>query len=202
MGITKGNLININSVSAVDSLSHIEFGSTKTFKSSAPTEGSGVNQNNNGFYVKAVANRTATGEDQLDLNVNALFYILQTFDSGWWFGLNENGNDGWMPSNYLQRCTVDEVEEIKQQQKQQTNIGDLLEDEMDNYLANVDKYLSIMLPARIVPPTIATPESTSNDGESDEDLYVKITTKGNKKKEDDAILKNGRQIEKQKENLM
>merc|ERR1712113_37777 len=98
------------------------------------------------FYCRAIMDYIGGDEDQLDLKENGIFYILEVMESGWWFGIDENGNDGWMPSNYLEKCSLSEQKEIRRQQKQQTDIGDLIGNKMDNYLLNVDKYLNIVLP--------------------------------------------------------
>uniref|UniRef100_H2YLR2 SH3 and PX domain-containing protein 2A n=1 Tax=Ciona savignyi TaxID=51511 RepID=H2YLR2_CIOSA len=52
------------------------------------------------LYV-ALFNFTSTIEDGLSLTAGQIVKVLEQSDNGWWF-VSENGNDGWVPSNYLE----------------------------------------------------------------------------------------------------
>eukprot|EP01084_Bolivina_argentea_P150499 262830_1 len=115
----------------------------------------------NGFYVKVIMDYIAGDEDQLDLQQYGLFYVLKTLDSGWWFGCNNNGKDGWFPSNYLRKCNLLEQNKLKQEQKIQTKIG-----EMDR-----NKYINIELP-----PVIQLVLITTDDNDEVSESSDHITT--------------------------
>merc|ERR1712187_1049497 len=70
--------------------------------------------NNKGFYVRVLADYIDEDEEQLDLKQDGILFIIQTTESGWWYGIDEDGLDGWIPSNYVTRCNV------RRQTKQQT----------------------------------------------------------------------------------
>eukprot|EP01084_Bolivina_argentea_P120324 213257_1 len=73
-----------------------------------------INNNNLGFYAVALNKYIAIDNDQLDFKENDIFYILETLESGWWFGYDKYGNNGWFPSNYLRKCDLMQQNELKQ----------------------------------------------------------------------------------------
>eukprot|EP01083_Nonionella_stella_P154341 497218_1 len=59
---------------------------------------------NNSYYASVT--------DELDLKEGDEYIIMQTTPSGWWYGVNDEGEDGWVPSNYLDRKDADHGEII------------------------------------------------------------------------------------------
>ena len=51
--------------------------------------------------LTAINDYNAAVDDELDLKKGQLYTILQKSESGWWYARNENGEEGWIPSNYL-----------------------------------------------------------------------------------------------------
>eukprot|EP01084_Bolivina_argentea_P258085 434953_1 len=136
-------------------------------------------QKNQRFYAKAIMDYIANDEDQLNIQENGIFYILEIVESGWWYGINEVGIDGWIPSNYLRKCDSKETQQlIKQQKNNKTNIGDLLDyKNKDNYLGNFDKYLNIVLPPKVSPVQgNITTNDHSSSAPSDTDVANKTVT--------------------------
>ncbi len=58
------------------------------------------------FRCRAINDYYASVTDELDLKEGGSYTIMQTSPSGWWYAVNDDGEDGWVPSNYLER--VDE----------------------------------------------------------------------------------------------
>ena len=54
------------------------------------------------FKCKAINDYSATVDDELDLKEGEIYTIMQKDPSGWWYAVNDNGDDGWVPSNYLE----------------------------------------------------------------------------------------------------
>ena len=55
------------------------------------------------FQCRAINDYYASVTDELDLKEGQIYTIMQTSPSGWWYAVNEDGEDGWVPSNYLER---------------------------------------------------------------------------------------------------
>lgn len=51
----------------------------------------------------AVYDYTANEPDELTFNENAVIYVLQKNENGWWDGIL-NGERGVFPSNYVEPC--------------------------------------------------------------------------------------------------
>ena len=130
-----------------------------------------VNMDNigqDGFYVKCIANYIASDEDQLNLEKGELVYVLKCADSGWWYGFDGNDNDGWLPSNYVER--LDEEQDI--QPGSEYVYG-------DNYATNLDKYLKYSLPPEIVPISTKVGSNMPDDQSvRDNDRMVETVTDG------------------------
>ena len=78
--------------------------------------------------------------------------------NGWWYGVDNDRNDGWIPSNYVQRLkdkdrrTKDGVKFVYGNNYNDTNL---------------DKYLNYSLPPEIVPMVIANMVTNDNDDSDD-----------------------------------
>ena len=59
------------------------------------------------FQCRAINDYYASVTDELDLKEGQIYTIMQTSPSGWWYAVNEDGEDGWVPSNYLERIDDD-----------------------------------------------------------------------------------------------
>ena len=141
--------------------------------SSSSTDGENVDQN--GFYVKCIADYVASDQDQLSLKENQVIFVMKELKNGWWYGVDNERNDGWIPSNYVQR--------LKDEEKQ-TNDGATFVYGNNYNDTNLDKYLNYSLPPEIV-PMIVTDHGTalnkkmqlqrvkSNEGD---DMYDAPTT--------------------------
>ena len=57
------------------------------------------------FRCRAINDYYASVTDELDLKTNHIYTIMQTSPSGWWYAVNEQGEDGWVPSMYLERIS-------------------------------------------------------------------------------------------------
>jgi len=55
------------------------------------------------FQCRAINDYYASVTDELDLKEGQHYTIMQTSPSGWWYAVNDDGEDGWVPSNYLER---------------------------------------------------------------------------------------------------
>jgi len=55
------------------------------------------------FTCRAINDYYASVTDELDLKEGQDYTIMQTSPSGWWYAVNADGEDGWVPSNYLER---------------------------------------------------------------------------------------------------
>merc|ERR1719242_2845688 len=55
------------------------------------------------FTCRAINDYYASVTDELDLKEGQEYTIMQTSPSGWWYAVNADGEDGWVPSNYLER---------------------------------------------------------------------------------------------------
>ena len=130
-----------------------------------------MDNGNNGFYVRCLADYIASDEDQLNFEEGQMLYIMRVVDSGWWFGIDDMDNDGWIPSNYVER-----IEEIADDQR-----SALVDVHEDTYKMNLDKYLNYSLPAEIVPVLVTSMASDSEDElseDSDKMTTNGMTTKG------------------------
>eukprot|EP01084_Bolivina_argentea_P056014 102571_1 len=50
--------------------------------------------------------------DELTLKEGHIYYIMITSPSGWWYAVNEDGEDGWAPSQFLERVDYCDIENI------------------------------------------------------------------------------------------
>ena len=131
---------------------------------------------NAGFYVKCIAHYVASDEDQLNLEEGEIIFIMKTLDSGWWYGIDSNDNDGWIPSNYVKR-----LEESQEQQQQARKNGSLYV-YGNNYATNLDKYLNYALPPKVVPMVVSDygDDAQNEDYSKDSDKVTNdVTTVGN-----------------------
>merc|ERR1712228_600458 len=71
------------------------------------------------FYVRAITDYYGVAADELDLKESAIYTVIQTTESGWWYAIDEDGIDGWVPSNYLDKCSDEEQIELKEQHRKQ-----------------------------------------------------------------------------------
>ena len=80
-----------------------------------------------GFYARAIADYVASGETELNMVEDGYFFILPRYsENGWWYGIDEQGVDGWIPSNYLRECSEEEQLRLEQMQREQTDHGEFL----------------------------------------------------------------------------
>ena len=71
------------------------------------------------FYVRAITDYYGVAADELDLKEQAIYTVIQTTESGWWYAIDEDGIDGWVPSNYLDKCSEQEQIELREQHRKQ-----------------------------------------------------------------------------------
>ena len=71
------------------------------------------------FYVRAITDYYGVAADELDLKESAIYTVIQTTESGWWYAIDEDGIDGWVPSNYLDKCSEPEQRELREQHRKQ-----------------------------------------------------------------------------------
>ena len=71
------------------------------------------------FYVRAITDYYGVAADELDLKESAIYTVIQTTESGWWYAIDEDGIDGWVPSNYLDKCSEQEQRELREQHRKQ-----------------------------------------------------------------------------------
>eukprot|EP01084_Bolivina_argentea_P111834 199469_1 len=145
-----------------------------------------------GFYCRAMYDyddNEDINEEQLSFKEGEIFYILKTTESGWFYGINEHGLDGWIPSNYVEVFNEEQEKELKEERTPKTDNGesyiDLLTESMDKtynnfkdnnlVYGNIDKYVNVNLPPKIPDVNVET------DGESDmsSDISVDNQTVGN-----------------------
>eukprot|EP01084_Bolivina_argentea_P109102 195005_1 len=71
------------------------------------------------FACRAINDYYASVTDELDLKEGQSYTIMQTSPSGWWYAVNADGEDGWVPSNYLERTDCDNGGPPKQNEQEQ-----------------------------------------------------------------------------------
>jgi hypothetical protein len=59
------------------------------------------NNDNNRFQYVAIFDYDARTKDDLSIRKSDLLEITSKKITGWWKGKNENGHEGWIPSNYV-----------------------------------------------------------------------------------------------------
>eukprot|EP01083_Nonionella_stella_P296912 1008516_1 len=64
------------------------------------------------FECIAINDYSPRATDELDLVQDRKYTIIQTSSSGWWYAVNENGKEAWVPSNYLERIKDDSYGKI------------------------------------------------------------------------------------------
>lgn len=69
----------------------------------ADNDGNNTQKQNEEFTCRAINDYYASVADELDLKEGKYYTIMQTSESGWWYAVNEDGEDGWVPSMYLER---------------------------------------------------------------------------------------------------
>eukprot|EP00483_Globobulimina_turgida_P013562 UN13587 len=74
------------------------------------------------FYVRAITDYYGVAADELDLKENSIYTVIQTTESGWWYAIDEDGIDGWVPSNYLDRVSDEEQIQLAEQHRKQAEI--------------------------------------------------------------------------------
>ncbi|ETO26715.1 nephrocystin 1-like protein, partial [Reticulomyxa filosa] len=67
-----------------------------------------------GFQCTALTDYFSAAVDELDLRAGAIYTVIQTSPSGWWYAEDEDGQDGWVPSNYLVRLDEEGEDEREQ----------------------------------------------------------------------------------------
>ena len=72
----------------------------------------GPQEKHNDFLAKAIANYDANTEDELTLQEDAIYSIIQTDESGWWYAMDSNLVSGWAPSNFLQKLDTKEQQKL------------------------------------------------------------------------------------------
>jgi hypothetical protein len=61
-----------------------------------------INENNNSrFQYVAIFDYDARTKDDLTIRKSDLLEITNRKNSAWWTAKNENGQEGWIPSNYV-----------------------------------------------------------------------------------------------------
>eukprot|EP01084_Bolivina_argentea_P183310 316344_1 len=55
------------------------------------------------FTCRAISDYYKSVTDELDLKEGQQYTIMQTSPSGWWYAVNADSEDGWVPSTYLER---------------------------------------------------------------------------------------------------
>jgi len=68
-----------------------------------------------GFQCTALTDYFSAAMDELDLRAGAIYTIIQTSPSGWWYAEDEDGQDGWVPCNYLVRLEEAEEEDVAEE---------------------------------------------------------------------------------------
>jgi len=128
------------------------------------------------FYVRAITDWEPSEEDQLNLTNDQIFCIVYTTESGWWYGIDKEGNDGWLPSNYVNKMSTNEVEELKRPSSFDDDEDvciDLLTPQMDESYNNIQSnpYKFDNLPPTIPPVklTMITAGDDSSSSSSDDD---------------------------------
>ena len=114
-----------------------------------------------GFYARVIADYNASDEDQLDIKQNQIVFIMKELESGWWYAIDDSNNDGWIPSNYVEKLNQ-ELEQQHQARKRGSTY-----DYGDNFATNLDKYLNYSLPPQIVPMVVANMVTNDNDDSDD-----------------------------------
>eukprot|EP01083_Nonionella_stella_P262630 892862_1 len=76
-------------------------------------DGSNIMEDKSGFYAKVIIDYVAEDEDQLNIKQDMIVFIMIEYmtESGWWYGIDASGNDGWIPSNYLMQFDETQKEE-------------------------------------------------------------------------------------------
>merc|ERR1712228_67704 len=136
------------------------------------------------FYVRAITDWESSEEDQLNLTNDQIFCIVYTTESGWWYGIDKEGNDGWLPSNYVNKLSTNEVEELKRPSSYADDDGDvcidLLTPQMDqsynNIQANRCKFDN--LPPTIPPIKLTMITAGDDSSSSSSDDYDNQTLGG------------------------
>ncbi|ETO16734.1 nephrocystin 1-like protein [Reticulomyxa filosa] len=76
-----------------------------------------------GFHCTALTDYSAAATDELDLCAGSIYTVIQTSPSGWWYAEDEDGQYGWVPSNYLVRLEDVTEEEDEKKEKTKTTSG-------------------------------------------------------------------------------
>ena len=114
-----------------------------------------------GFYARCIADYNASDEDQLNIKGNQIVFIMKELESGWWYAIDDDNNDGWIPSNYVEKLNQELEQQLQERKRGSTY------DYGDNYATNLDKYLNYSLPPEIVPMVIANMVTNDNDDSDD-----------------------------------
>lgn len=72
------------------------------------------------FFVRAITDYYGVAADELDLKEGNIYTVIQTSASGWWYAIDEDGIDGWIPSNYLDKLAENEQNELREKRRMET----------------------------------------------------------------------------------
>jgi hypothetical protein len=76
-------------------------GVSSASSSSTPANVSKATNDNNRFQYVAIFDYDARTKDDLTIRKNDLLEIINRKSTAWWIAKNEQGQEGWIPSNYI-----------------------------------------------------------------------------------------------------
>eukprot|EP01083_Nonionella_stella_P072931 196860_1 len=74
------------------------------------------------FFVRAITDYYGVAADELDLKEGGVYTVIQTTESGWWYAIDEDGIDGWVPSNYLDKVSDAEQAQLREEHRKQAEM--------------------------------------------------------------------------------
>ena len=83
----------------------------------AKTEGD--KEKHNDFLAEALADYYAVADDELDLRTGEVYTIIEVSESGWWYALDNENIDGWVPSNYLEKLDAQAQQNYLEEQAEE-----------------------------------------------------------------------------------
>ena len=86
------------------------------------------------FKCKAINDYNANENDELDLKEGQEYTITRTASSGWWYAVNADDDEGWTPSNYLERIDNNQQQNILTESKEDNKSDKNIK---RNYLINI-----------------------------------------------------------------
>ena len=91
-----GNCLNLPRPSSTKTtVSNVSSSSTSVPLIKSPPE------NPNRFHYVAIFDYDARTKDDLTIRKSDLLEIVNKKNNAWWKAINENGQEGWIPSNYV-----------------------------------------------------------------------------------------------------